>query len=349
MKMNVLGAAAAIAAALAISAASCASAETMVYASEGAEVFVEMIDVDSMIMSADGRTYKLRRARSASGALYECAGDPSTFFWGKGEEATVAIRGRDLPGDLTLVQSVPDGEDHEITIGDEIFTMRRVAARRGVRYVSDEPGTEYRATRSGGELTIRGRVESRWQLSRDANDDRPDSVSLEYKGRTYELTRDEKTGRYSTLNDATTYFFGEKDNGELFVAGRRVIAYAPARASRIGSIDGRFLPVDRMMRVTSITGISDADISDINITFERDGSLHGRAAVNSFVGRWISARSSIIVDSLGSTKMMGPPELMTVEDAFISALDKVREFAIKRSVISLFTSDGRMITAIIEE
>jgi len=53
---------------------------------------------DEIILTADNVNYTMRRVESASGAKYEAAGDPSTVFWSRGNNATLTIGGKLYPG-----------------------------------------------------------------------------------------------------------------------------------------------------------------------------------------------------------------------------------------------------------
>jgi membrane-bound inhibitor of C-type lysozyme len=53
---------------------------------------------DMLMLTVDGKNYKMRQAVSASGVKYEDIGDPTTVFWSKGTSAILTIKGKDYPG-----------------------------------------------------------------------------------------------------------------------------------------------------------------------------------------------------------------------------------------------------------
>lgn len=53
---------------------------------------------DELFLSVDGENFLLKRAPAASGAKYEAQGDPTTYFWSKGDTATLVIRGKEYLG-----------------------------------------------------------------------------------------------------------------------------------------------------------------------------------------------------------------------------------------------------------
>jgi heat shock protein HslJ len=61
---------------------------------------------DEFLLTADGKNYRLKQAVSASGAKYEGIDSPETFFWSKGDAATLFIEGVEYAGYDTWL---PDG------------------------------------------------------------------------------------------------------------------------------------------------------------------------------------------------------------------------------------------------
>ena len=50
------------------------------------------------LLTAESKVFALQRTRTASGARYDAREDPSgTFFWDKGESATVVVQGDTYP------------------------------------------------------------------------------------------------------------------------------------------------------------------------------------------------------------------------------------------------------------
>jgi heat shock protein HslJ/membrane-bound inhibitor of C-type lysozyme len=53
---------------------------------------------DEIVLTADGANYRMKQVVTASGAKYEAAGDPDTYFWSKGASATLMIGGKRYAG-----------------------------------------------------------------------------------------------------------------------------------------------------------------------------------------------------------------------------------------------------------
>jgi membrane-bound inhibitor of C-type lysozyme len=67
------------------------------FACGGRQVAVAQAD-EGAILTAGTRIFELRRTRTASGARYDAPGEPpATFFWGKGDLATVVVHGDTYP------------------------------------------------------------------------------------------------------------------------------------------------------------------------------------------------------------------------------------------------------------
>ncbi|MDR3231880.1 MAG: META domain-containing protein [Synergistaceae bacterium] len=78
---------------------------------------------DELILTVDGRNYRLRSAVSASGAKYEAADDPGTVLWNKGNTDTIYLAGKEyaeydegLPfGEIRLMErSLPVGTEWKV-------------------------------------------------------------------------------------------------------------------------------------------------------------------------------------------------------------------------------------------
>jgi membrane-bound inhibitor of C-type lysozyme len=54
-------------------------------------------DEDEILLTVDGKNYRMKRVVSASGAKFEDVNDPATVFWSKGVSAMLTIKGKDYP------------------------------------------------------------------------------------------------------------------------------------------------------------------------------------------------------------------------------------------------------------
>lgn len=63
----------------------------------GAETITIMFAGESATLERRGETVALKQVVTASGAKYEKEGDPSTFFWNKGDGGLLSIDGVEYP------------------------------------------------------------------------------------------------------------------------------------------------------------------------------------------------------------------------------------------------------------
>ena len=85
------------------------------------------------------------------------------------------------------------------------------------------------------------------------------------------------------------------------------------------------------------TGIITLDISD-------DDRISGSGGVNRYFGSYTVDNGIIKMSSVGSTKMMGPEDLMKVEEKYFSILQNVTGFEIRDSGILVLNSDAGSLT-----
>ena len=68
--------------------------------------------------------------------------------------------------------------------------------------------------------------------------------------------------------------------------------------------------------------------STLTVEFGTDGKVGGDGGVNTFSGRLRVRALSVKIGPLASTKMAGPPELMTQEAAYLTALQNATTWEI---------------------
>lgn len=81
---------------------------------------------DELFLSVDGENFRLRRIPTASGAKYESRRDPSTYFWTKGDTATLYVRGTEYVGYDASAQTGASAGDTNVPIGIE-WTVTSIA------------------------------------------------------------------------------------------------------------------------------------------------------------------------------------------------------------------------------
>ena len=83
--------------------------------------------------------------------------------------------------------------------------------------------------------------------------------------------------------------------------------------------------------------------SGLFIRFEVDGSINGHGGCNSFFGSLEQSPSGIAVGQLGSTRMLCSAEIMRRETAFMSAVQKTRDFKYGVGGMSMLDEEGNVL------
>ena len=123
---------------------------------------------DELFLSVDGENFLLKRVPAASGAKYEATGDPTTYFWSKGDTATLVVRGQEYMGydapKPTERPTTPQAESQTLPTGVEW----RVTSIAGTAVI---PGSTVtirfdKDGRLNGKASINGYMSS-WLLAGD--------------------------------------------------------------------------------------------------------------------------------------------------------------------------------------
>jgi membrane-bound inhibitor of C-type lysozyme len=101
-----------IGAALALLAAACASTEApreirAVFQCGDVRAAVTFMGESATLVTGSAR-YDMRQTRTADGARYEAVGDPSTWFWNRGQGGTLSVGGREYPDCRTVAGSAQE-------------------------------------------------------------------------------------------------------------------------------------------------------------------------------------------------------------------------------------------------
>jgi heat shock protein HslJ len=104
------------------------------------------------------------------------------------------------------------------------------------------------------------------------------------------------------------------------------------------------LPMDMMMKVTSVNGMPVAPDSKMSVSFNSSGTVGGSAAVNDFTAMWkMDGDALTISDASITTTMSGEPAMMDQEKMFMDTLSMVEKFNVASDKITLMAKDGNMI------
>ena len=81
----------------------------------------------------------------------------------------------------------------------------------------------------------------------------------------------------------------------------------------------------------------------ITLEFTDSGNDYYGQVVNNYFGSYKIFNDRITFSAGGTTMMMGPREEMEAEGRYFADLDKVRNFTLQNDVLTLTTSDGKVL------
>ncbi len=81
----------------------------------------------------------------------------------------------------------------------------------------------------------------------------------------------------------------------------------------------------------------------ITLEFADSGNDYYGQVVNNYFGSYKIFKDRITFSAGGITMMMGPREEMEAEGRYFADLDKVRNFTLQNDVLTLTTSDGKVL------
>ena len=77
--------------------------------------------------------------------------------------------------------------------------------------------------------------------------------------------------------------------------------------------------------------------------FSDNGNDYYGQVVNNYFGSYKIFNDKITFSAGGTTMMMGPREEMEAEGRYFADLDKVKSFTLQNDVLTLTTSDGKVL------
>ena len=262
-----------------------------------------------MRMTAGGETFDMRPVRTASGAKHEAVGDPSTWFWSKGDSAMVAVRGRDYP-QCAVVKA-----------GSTPF-----------RAMGNEPG--WRLDIAGGQMNLIANYgDTRVTVPAPA----PETISggMRYRASTSEGPLIATVLDKRCADTMTGMPF--PNSVVLELAGRTLNGCGGDPASLL---QGREWVVEDINRTGMI------DRSRATLGFGADGQLVGLGSCNTYIARYALSGEGLAITRPAATMKACPPALMNQEDLFFDVLAKTQRFEIDpNGALILWSADGRSITA----
>lgn len=329
--------------------------QAFVYKNGEASMYVIHHAPEEVTVKYDGAVYSMKQTVSASGAIYETPGDPSTSFMSKGNEAWLTIAGKDVPGEFTIAREFLIKDSIEISISGEKFLMTRVASDKSVRYEAvDDPTTSFESFGKSSVMTLRGEVLHTYVLFSFSPNGHDLFLSVDGESFILEQKQTPSGLRYEAIGDPATYFVSNGDAASLFIHGAENTGY-DASVNAIASLlpiatrderaPGEFsrMPIGSNWSIKSVKGVP---ITKATIAFDDGSRVYGAAPVNHYTSTWFETRGRILIESPASTKMMGPNDEMDAEAMFFQALADVRRFEIFGDELVLYTKQGEEITAV---
>ncbi len=272
----------------------------------GATEVVVGFDGERARLQVHGRTVDLAQVPAASGARYEAADDPGTFFWSRGERALVAIDGATLP-ECAPADAAPDLRARGNEPGWQL-TVRG----EGLRLVTDYGATWLETTRFEREATADGTrfTVPHFALAATVNDT---------------LCRDDMTGMPHpgsvVLDLADTRLRGCAGEPLDLLVGDEWI---------VETIDGE--PVDEETTVT--------------LLFDAAGRLAGSSGCNRYTTDFQLTGEGLGFGLMAGTMMACPDPTMDQEQRFYRALEEVARFDVDdEGRLLLLGVDGERIVA----
>jgi heat shock protein HslJ/uncharacterized lipoprotein YbaY len=269
---------------------------------------VGFIGEDTAHLTFGGELFTLRRVPSGSGARFEAPDDSTTWFWSKGDRATVSVRGRTYPE-----CAVPSDADEPFRArGNEPFWNLELSRDKltfrtmdGSTVNTPAPGPE---PVSGG-VRHAARTEAHDVVVTVLNRACADNMS----GMPYPNT-------VTVVVDGTEY---------------RGCGGEPAVLLR-----GKEWVVEDIDR----SGIIDR--SRVTLNFDDKNRVYGRAGCNTYNGGYRLTGEGLTVTSPASTLMACAESLMQQEQRFLEILGSVERFELSENgALILLAAKGRSITA----
>lgn len=106
----------------------------------------------------------------------------------------------------------------------------------------------------------------------------------------------------------------------------------------VGCIGGK-TDVSKEVMGKTYTLISAEKDNPITITFDKE-KLSGNSGVNNYFGTYEIKENKIEISKIGSTRKMGPENLMEAETKYLKELTEAKEIKIEKNTLILLTNSG---------
>jgi len=145
-------------------------------------------------------------------------------------------------------------------------------------------------------------------------------------------------GAYLKLLEACDSYKVEAGKLTLSTGGNESLIYEAAAKAELPGSDWVVTGYNNGKQ--AVTG--PAVDSTLTVAFGTDGKVSGEGGVNRFMGDFESGAKTVKIGPLQSTKMAGPPELMTQEAAYLTALQNSTTWEISSGKLTMRDASGAM-------
>ncbi|PWK59573.1 META domain-containing protein [Roseicyclus mahoneyensis] len=269
-------------------------------------VRVGFTETAEAVMDVGDQRHLLAPVPAASGARYEAAVDPTTFFWSQGETALVSVAGAERP-ECRLALPLEDMSWHaggnepfwSVTVEAGMLTLTRLGMEDLVLALQDPLMTE------AGEILVLA--------------DHADMPLRAVMLRRPAMCRDTMTG------------LPHPETVELSMGDQTIFGCGGAPLS---------LLTGRNWVVEDIAGSGVIDTSEVTLSFGTHGRVAGSGGCNRWFASYELTGEGLSIGQAGSTMMACTEALMTQERGFFAALEQVTGFDIDATGRLVLLGDG---------
>lgn len=237
----------------------------------------------------DGRYIDMVPAAAASGSRFEVAGDPTTFFWARGDRALVALDGAQLP-------------ECSLAIPAEVFPLAAEGGTPDAPWHLESDGRGLTLLSPGAPALVIGQLP----------EPRREGAALVFEGAGFTLRLTEETARPAP--------------GALPRPIRVDLAHEGRLFSGAGGAPVRLLEGDWLVAALGATPLPEE--VEVSLRFDLDGRLSGRGGCNRFMASFEIAQETLDIGPAAATMMACPEPMMQAERAFFDALEMIDGFDI---------------------
>lgn len=281
-----------------------AGTEAHAYVCEGGEEFLVRYDSPELYLTIDEVAYRLSSVAAASGARFEATGEEGPrVFWSRGAGAMVRF---EEGGDWVECETsayLPDPEAETVEAEEEEPATPPVYTARG-----NEPGWTLRLTSGAAEYTgdygetrLAGRVSGR-----EALNDITNRLTIQEDG---ELLFSIEIGHAICQDTMTGLSYPDQVS----------VTIGSETVSGCGG-DPESLLAGEVWRVTHVDGVEVPGPRAVTMEFDGDGRLSGQAPCNRYSAPYQMTGEGIVLGQGVSTRMACAPELMELEQSFLTLI-----------------------------